>query len=165
MTSSISSIEASQQDAQQPSAHMCFGCGVANVAGLQIRFFNAGPGACQAEVTLDDRFQGYPGIAHGGIVATMLDEAVGRAPMADNPNRFMYTARLELRYRQPVPLGQKLTVRGRIEKDRGRLVTAVGEVYLPDGSIAAEANATLIPIPPEVLDKIDISAVGWKVYP
>lgn len=151
--------------APQPNSKMCFVCGVVNPAGLNLRFFNDGPNACRADLILHDQFQGYPGIAHGGIVATMLDEAMGRAPLSGDPNRFMYTAKIEIRYRQLVPLHQLLTLIGRIEKDRGRLVNAVAELRLADGTVAAEASGTLMVIPRETLDQIDPDAVGWKIYP
>ena len=150
---------------QQPSARMCFVCGVENAAGLRIKFFDDGPSACRAELILGDQHQGYPGIAHGGIVATMLDEAAGRAAMSGHPERFMFTAKIEIRYRQQVPLHRPLTLIARIEKDRGRMATAAAEVRLEDGSIAAEATATLMEIPPDELHKMESERDGWKVYP
>jgi uncharacterized protein (TIGR00369 family) len=156
---------ANQDTAQQPNSAMCFGCGVKNVAGLQLRFFNDGPNACRATVVLEDQHQGYPGIAHGGIVATMLDEALGRAAMSPDSNRFMFTAKIEVRYRKSVPLHQPITLLARIVKDRGRTALAEAEVRLEDGSVAAEASATLMEIPPEELAKMDFARVDWKVYP
>ena len=149
----------------QPNSSMCFVCGVTNPAGLALRFFDDGPNACRVDLILDDRFQGYPGVAHGGIVATMLDEAMGRAAMSGNPDRFMYTAKIEVRYRHLVPLRQLVTITARLEKDRGRVATAAAELRLLDGTVAAEANATLMNIPREELDKMDADALGWKVYP
>jgi acyl-coenzyme A thioesterase PaaI-like protein len=144
---------------------MCFGCGLENQAGLQIRFFTEAPGVARAEVVLHDHHQGYPGIAHGGVVATMLDEVMGRAPLAGDSRRLMFTAKMEVRYRLPVPLHIPLTLRGWIEKDRGRLVTAAAELLLPDGTVAAEATGTLTAIPAEQLHEMDTEAAGWRVYP
>ncbi len=154
-----------QLTAQQPSARMCFVCGVENVAGLQIRFFNDGPNRARAELTIDERFQGYPGVTHGGILATILDETIGRAPMSGNFNRFMFTAKIEVRYRQIVPLNVPITVRAWIEKDRGRMAVGMGEIVLPDGKVAAEATATLMAIPAEELEKMAVESDGWRVYP
>jgi acyl-coenzyme A thioesterase PaaI-like protein len=150
-------------DDQQPSSNLCFVCGVHNLHGLRITFFNDGPAACRAEVTLDERFQGFPGIAHGGIVATLLDEVLGRAGLAGNPLRLMYTGTLEIKYRQPVPLKQRLLLTSRLEKDRGRVVTASGELRTEAGVVLAEATGTLLELPPEVLSSIDIEQVGWRV--
>jgi acyl-coenzyme A thioesterase PaaI-like protein len=149
----------------QPNSSMCFVCGVSNSVGLALRFFNDGPNACRADVIIDDRYQGYPGVAHGGIVATMLDEAMGRAALSGNPARFMYTARIEVRYRHHVPLRQLVSITARLDKDRGRVATASAELRLADGTVAAEASATLMEIPRAELDKLDPAALGWKVYP
>ena len=61
---------------------------------------------------------GYPGIAHGGIVAAILDEVGGRTMMIDNPNRFFVTARMDVHFRQPVPVGVPLEAAGWLLKRR-----------------------------------------------
>jgi acyl-coenzyme A thioesterase PaaI-like protein len=163
--------ESDERHDQQPSARWCFVCGVENPCGLQIRFFNDGHYRALARVTLGDQYQSYPGMAHGGILATILDETMGRAILAEDGSdelrsaRFMFTARMELRYRQPVPLHQEFTVRGWVEKDRGRLVQVSGEIMLPDGTVAVEASATLADIPPGQIDDMLAEDVGWQVYP
>jgi acyl-coenzyme A thioesterase PaaI-like protein len=160
------SPKSSKSDAQQPSARMCFVCGVDNVCGLQIRFFDDGHHRVIARVTLGDAYQSYPGIAHGGILATILDETMGRAILADDgPERFMFTARLETRFRHPVPLNEEFTVCGRVDKDRGRTVMVSGEIVLPDGTHAVEAQATLIDIPVAQVEQMMTVDVGWQVYP
>lgn len=156
---------------QQPSARWCFVCGVENPCGLRIRFFNDGFQRVLARVTLDEPYQSYPGIAHGGILATILDETMGRALLAEEGAddigraRFMFTARLETRFRKPVPLGQEFLVRGRVEQDRGRTATVSGEIVLADGSVAVEASAVLVDIPQEQIAQMLTADVGWQVYP
>jgi acyl-coenzyme A thioesterase PaaI-like protein len=163
----------SRDHAQQASAQWCFVCGVANPCGLKIKFFNDGPRRAVARVTLGDEYQSYPGIAHGGIIATILDETMGRAILSDGgtedkpitDERFMFTAKMDVRYRKPVPLHEEITVRGWVEKDRGRLVLVKGQAELPDGSVAVEASATLADIPPDQIAQMLETDVGWKVYP
>lgn len=156
---------------QQPSARWCFVCGVENPFGLKIRFFNEGYQQVVAHITLGDEYQSYPGIVHGGILATILDETMGRAILADGDAadiqkaRFMFTARMDARYRAPVPLHEEFTVRGRVDADRGRVVQVSGEIILADGTVAAEASATLVKIPPEQLAQMRTADVGWQVYP
>lgn len=158
--------EHSHSHDQQPSAYMCFICGVRNVAGLQVRFFNDGLLGCMARVTLDEHYQGFPGIAHGGIVAALLDEALGRSVMAQDPNRFMYTAKIEVRYRQPTPLHEMLVLRAQVEKDRQRLAFCVAQLTNEDGSVIyADANGTMVSIPQHIIDATDIEEVGWKIVP
>lgn len=160
---------------QQPSARWCFVCGVENPHGLQIRFFNDGHHRCLARVTLGEQFQSYPGVAHGGILATVLDETMGRAILSEGvpgeyheimEERFMFTARLETRYRRPVPLNQEFIVRGRVDEDRGRLAQVSGEIVLADGTVAVEATGTLAEISKEnISDMVNAESVGWQVYP
>ncbi|MEB2287301.1 MAG: PaaI family thioesterase [Anaerolineae bacterium] len=156
---------------QQPSARWCFVCGVANPCGLRIRFFNDGYQRVVARVTLGKQYQSYPGMTHGGILATILDETMGRALLADEGGdaveqaRFMFTAKMEIRYRRPVPLDEEFTVRGRVDQDRGRMALVSGEIALADGSVAVEASATLVDIPHEHVTQMLAADVGWQVYP
>lgn len=149
----------------QPNSKQCFVCGLENPVGLHLRFYRSGPGEVQAEVILERNYQGYPGIAHGGVVASMLDEAAGRAFMDEEQPRFMFTARLDVRYRKNVPIGQPLRLVGRAGKDRGRMATANSALYSAEGVLLAEAEALLVEVPDEMLASVDLEALGWKVYP
>ncbi|MCI0711553.1 MAG: PaaI family thioesterase [Chloroflexi bacterium] len=150
---------------RQPNAQMCFVCGVANVAGLRIRFYTTGEDVVEAIVSLPDEYQGYPGIAHGGIIATILDETMGRAAISpEDPNRLLFTGKMEVRYRNSVPLNTPIHFRGWITKDRGRVVVAQGEAVLPDGTVAVETTGTMMAIPQSQLDEMNTPEVGWRVY-
>ncbi|MGB6422341.1 MAG: PaaI family thioesterase [Anaerolineales bacterium] len=148
----------------QPNSYQCFVCGVDNDFGLQLKFYDTGPGEVTAEYEVPDRYQGYPGVVHGGIVAAMLDEVAGRAHMGGDPPRFMYTARLNIRYRNHVPTGVLLRMVGRIGKSRGRTATATSVIYGPHGELLAEAEALLVDVPSDVLESVDLNALGWQVY-
>lgn len=150
----------------QPSSRHCFVCGVENPLGLQLSFYESEPGEVVAECTLPENYQGYPGVAHGGIVAAMLDEVAGRCLMGDQEApRFMYTAHLNITYRKNVPLGQPLRLVGKAGKSRGRSATATSAIYDQAGTILAEAEALLINIPEQVLQNVDLSQLGWQIYP
>nr|MBN1228553.1 hypothetical protein [Anaerolineae bacterium] len=88
----------------------------------------------------------------------------GRAVMIGNPNRFFMTAKMEIRYRQPVPTETELTLYGSLTKDRRRVVQAHAEIHLPDGEIAAEADLTLVEIPEDYVSDSDYETLGWRVY-
>jgi acyl-coenzyme A thioesterase PaaI-like protein len=149
----------------QPNSHYCFVCGLKNKAGLRIRFQDDGIGRVKVETQICDQHQGYPGVAHGGIVASLMDEVMGRAMIAGYPNRLFYTAKLEIRYRKPVPLNAPLLAYGRILKDRGRSATTEGELILPDGTVAITGTATLFAVPQEELSKMTSELdLGWRVY-
>jgi uncharacterized protein (TIGR00369 family) len=150
----------------QPSSRHCFVCGVENPLGLQLRFYDSEPGEVVAEYTLSENYQGYPGVAHGGVVAAMLDEAAGRSLMGDMVTpRFMFTARLNVRYRKNVPVGQPLRLVGKAGESRGRTATATSTIYDQAGNILAEAEALLINVPDQVVENVDLSQLGWQIYP
>lgn len=149
---------------KQPNSRQCFVCGIENPIGLHLKFYESNRGEVTADYTAPEHFQGYPGVLHGGIVASILDETAGRALMGDSPPRFMFTAKLEVRYRKNVPIGQALKIVGRAGKDKGRIAEATSAIYSQDGTLLAEANALLVNMPaspePDILEKL-----GWKVYP
>jgi uncharacterized protein (TIGR00369 family) len=149
---------------QQPNSAMCFVCGLENPAGLRLVFYETGPGEVTATYAPPEHFQGYPGVLHGGIVATLLDEAGGRVVMIGDYKHFMFTAKIEVKYRRPTPLGQTLTVVGQLIKRRGRLAVAHSELRLPDGAVTAEAELTLADLPGDALSASELAALGWRVY-
>ncbi len=150
---------------KQPNSANCFVCGRDNVNGLGLSFYEVGPDEVMAEVVIPSHFEGYPGIVHGGIVASILDEIAGRAVLVGEHEHFRLTAKLEIRYRKPVPSGERLRLRGVVERRRGRVAFAHAELNLPDGTLAAEAHAVLADIPGLPVDKDELKSLGWKVDP
>ncbi len=149
----------------QPSSKHCFVCGVENRFGLQMHFCEDREGKVYAEYVVPEHFQGYPGTVHGGILSTMLDELMGRALMSGDPNHFSVTAKITVRYRKPVPIGQPIKLVGMLVQRRGRVSVSRGEVSLPDGSIAVEAEATMVDLPRTEVEQARLESLGWKVYP
>jgi acyl-coenzyme A thioesterase PaaI-like protein len=98
----------------------------------------------EAWFRFDERHQGGPGFAHGGMVAAALDEACG---LLATWYRFpTVTARIFVRYRKPVEINTELLVRARLESERGRRVRVRGEIV--DGDVVlAEARAAFIHVP------------------
>src|SRR6266436_10022359 len=84
--------------------------------------FEPTPEGSVCEFAVPDRYQSWQGMVHGGVIALMLDEAVGWAGWhAGHPG---LTGRLEVRYRQPLRLGERVRVAGRVERVRRALVYA-----------------------------------------
>lgn len=150
---------------KQPNSNDCFVCGIKNPRGLGLEFYSTGPGEVTAEYRVSADYQGYPGVVHGGIVAAMLDEVCGRTLMEGNPPRFMYTARLDIRYRKNVPVGELLRLVGKAGRSRNRSAEASGAIYDQAGEVLAEAKALLVDIPQNILGDVDLEEFGWKVYP
>ena len=151
---------------KQPNSRMCFICGVENPVGLKLKIYEVEPGIIETTYTPPEHYQSYPGILHGGIVATILDEISGRTHMGDPTQpRFMFTAKLEVKYRKNVPIGTPLRIVGKAGKTKGRMAEAWAGIYDPDGTLLAEANSLLINIPKESISNVDYESLGWKIYP
>ncbi len=150
---------------KQPNSDYCFVCGRKNPRGLYMAFYDNGQDEVYAEYVVPADYQGYPGIVHGGVQAAILDEIVGRVAMIEDHHHFMMSARLEVKYRHPVPTETPLRVVGRLVRLRGRLGQAVGEIILPDGTLATEAAMLLADVPAEMRAGGDLEALGWRVDP
>ena len=122
----------------------CFGCGQLNPDGLQLKF-EPGPEGSVAYYQVPDRFQSWAGMAHGGIVSLMLDEAVGWAAWhAGHPG---VTGRLQVSLRRPLKLGERVRIAGRVENIRRNLVYVSAAVEsASDGTRVADATATLMAV-------------------
>lgn len=95
-----------------------------------------------APFTADKMHQGYPGFVHGGLVTTLLDEAMGWATYG--AGIWALTGKLELSFRKPVPVDETLTVRARITRDRGRLIEAEADLRDAGGTVLAQAKGVLL---------------------
>lgn len=128
-----------------PASHHCFVCGRDNPNGLRLRFEQRA-GTVSTTCRLDGSYNGFTDRAHGGIVAALLDEAMGWATALAN-RRFTYTAELAVRYRTPVPLDAELRVEGWIERRTRRLTFAEGRLSTEDGALVlATATAKFMPV-------------------
>ena len=126
------------ENIQEDQNEWCFACGRLNPCGLKLEFE-------EKDATYVTRFtgaaqhQGYNGIMHGGIVSTLLDEIMARYIYAKGMTAV--TARLEVRYVKPTPIGVPLLIKGRITKNKGRLYETAGTIELTDGTVTAEGTA------------------------
>jgi acyl-coenzyme A thioesterase PaaI-like protein len=154
---------------KQPNSRMCFVCGLRNPAGLRLAFFEdheSAPKQVRAEILIADQYQGYPGVAHGGILAAILDELAGRAVLIDGgPDDLMMTLKMELRYRLPTPTETPLTGVGWVTQHTGNRARAHGELRLPDGRVSAEADLVIVSPPGDVDELWESERPFWKVYP
>lgn len=139
----------------QPLAHgalnRCFGCGQANRTGLRLKFFVDEEQTIFCPLRLARRFEGPPGYAHGGVIATLLDEAMSKA------NRqfgvLAMTRQMEVEYLRPVPLGAGLTLIGRHLEASGRAHRCEAEIANENGVVLARAKALFIEVKPEMLQR------------
>lgn len=157
---------------KQPNSHFCFICGVKNVAGVQVRFYETQSADGSPEILArfcgQSMHQGYPGRMHGGVLTGILDETMGRAMnygAGEQVGAWGVTANLDVRFLLPVPLDEELIARGRITSENRRLFEGSGEVYLPDGRVAVSATGKFIKMRLDEISDADPTALGWQVYP
>ncbi len=131
----------------------CFVCGQHNPYGLHL-VFRLENNSIVADFQPREEHQGFPGIIHGGIVASVLDEALGRTSVLAERPEWTMTGRLEVRYRHYVPYGQLLRVRAFVGTQRRKMLQASGVLTLADdeNTILAEAQGTFLSLPEERVD-------------
>ncbi len=137
---------------QQPDSNACFVCGKQNPYGLKLEFYEV-DGRVETSYTPRAEHQGWPGFVHGGILYAVLDETLGRVGFTINT--WTMSGRVEIRYREPVPLDQTLHVVATLARDRGRALEVEGFAQLPDGRIAAEASGLYMRIPDEIRQSLE----------
>lgn len=131
----------SNEPRREPQSRMCFACGSENDRGLRMHFRNEG-GRAVCDYEPRPFQQGYPERMHGGVVSALLDEAMGYATYY--ARLWCATARLNVRFRKPIPMDQTLRVEAWILKNRGRLVELRAELRQLDGAVLAEADGTFM---------------------
>ena len=101
-------------------------------------------------------------------VAALIDEISGRTHMGTDPlnSRFMFTAKLEVKYRKNVPIGRELRITGKAGKSRSRSAEAWAGIYDAEtGELLAEGNTLLMDVSVDQFDRSRLDELGWKVYP
>ena len=140
------------QEPDDSPRHWCFGCGDRNTEGLGIQFAVAG-GRVEGRFTARASHQGWPGLAHGGIAAAALDEALGWAMYA--AGAWAMTARMEVRYRKPLPLSEEVVVTATVTRERGRFLEGVAEIHSLSGERLADAKALFVRVDGERARELD----------
>jgi uncharacterized protein (TIGR00369 family) len=122
--------------------HHCFACGSLNTTGMQLAL-HVEPGRSWVELALEPRFQGWDGIAHGGILCTILDEVMAWALVGQDS--WGLTARLAVDFKRPVTVGQALRAEGQVTRSRRRLVETSGQVLdRASGDVLATATGLYV---------------------
>ncbi len=121
----------------------CFACGKKNECGLKLSF-NYSDGRIRSEFIPSKIYQGYKDITHGGIITTILDEAMIQAAIAEGIKPM--TAEINVRFKKPLMVNEKAVVEAEIIKKGSRLIEAHARLLKQsDGSLIAEAQSKLIP--------------------
>ncbi len=130
--------------------HHCFGCGEQNPHGLRLKFFQRdGPddGVYTDWVPMPTE-EGYVGMVHGGLISTVCDEVMAWACYAQEI--WGMTARLTVRFRQPVHVGQSYRTTGWVVSSRGRIIEVAAEMRDGQtGQLVAESTAQFVRVSAE----------------
>ena len=131
-----------------PFAHSannrCFGCGPANATGLRLEFLLADDGSVVSLPVVAGTFDGHPGYLHGGIIATLLDEAMSKTVRARGLKAV--TGRMEIDYRRPVRSAAPIRLEGRLLRSEGRKHWTEARILDARGHVLAEAKGIFIEI-------------------
>jgi uncharacterized protein (TIGR00369 family) len=131
------------EEADDGSYQACYGCGRKNAQGLRMSFAHLPDGTAECVYTAAEHLAGAPGVIHGGVQATLLDEVMGHAIHVANldPDLDIATVDFSLRYRRPAPVGVPLTLRARLVRSEGRDFYVTGEIVSPAGKALTTAEA------------------------
>jgi uncharacterized protein (TIGR00369 family) len=126
----------------------CFGCGQKNLYGMQLKFsYDQATRQVSAQFRLSRRYSGPPGYAHGGIIATILDEVMAKL---NRPTQVTaVTARMRIDYLRPVPLQKRVSATARETRTNGRRRFRSAAILDEKGTILARATGVFIAIDPQ----------------
>jgi acyl-coenzyme A thioesterase PaaI-like protein len=130
-----------EPDARIIHHDLCFGCGQANLFGLQLELERSGEGV-EGRFFVKQDHQGPPGYAHGGVIAAALDEAM--ALLLFERGTFAVTGRLEVDLVAPAPVGTFVRVSARLESEGERTLELSAEAAAEDGRPLAAAKGTFV---------------------
>jgi acyl-coenzyme A thioesterase PaaI-like protein len=133
-----------ERDARLSHHDLCFGCGQANLFGLQLELERRPEGGVAGRFFVKQDHQGPPGYAHGGVIATALDEAMSL--LLHGQGTFALTGGLQVELHAPVPVGTFVEVEADVEETEGptlRLAAAAHDQQDP-GKVFATARGTFI---------------------
>ena len=148
-----------------PGSLGCYVCGRDNPISLKLDFYVNENREVFTEFSFSENYAGYPGMVHGGNIVAVLDETAGRAVTIDDPDRFVVTSELKVKYLKPVPTDTPLVVIGKQVKQRGRLAVGYSELKSKDGVILATCEAYFVEVTMELTQENNLEESGWKVYP
>jgi acyl-coenzyme A thioesterase PaaI-like protein len=120
----------------------CFCCGIENDRGFHLHFSYPAQGEAESSLLVPEWCAGWKGVTHGGFLTMLMDELMAHAGIAFAASAV--TAEMSTKFLKPVPTGSTITIKGRAEKPRGRIITTTSSIHAEDGSKLAEATARFI---------------------
>jgi uncharacterized protein (TIGR00369 family) len=125
----------------------CFGCGPANPAGLHLEFLIAPDGTVVSLPAVSENFEGSPGYLHGGVIATLLDEAMAKA--VRTLGKPAMTRNMEVDYRRPVPSCVPIRIEGRVVRSELFKHWAEASILNAQGTVLAHGKGLFVQVRPK----------------
>ena len=122
----------------------CFGCGTNNSVGLRLEFSISPEGVVRSDAVISSQYEGPPGCLHGGIIATLLDEAMSKANRAQGVTAM--TRQMQVEYLLPVSSGTPIRIEGRVTRNEGRKHWGEASIRGADGMLLARATGLFIAV-------------------
>lgn len=136
-----------------PHSSRCFVCGDENGCGVRTRFY-VEDDTVRTRVVLPRHVNGYKDVAHGGVIAALLDESMGWTATVFGRSRSMYlTGELTVKYLSPVPVGEEVEIVSRLVEDSGRIAYGTGELVC-GGTVCVKARGKFIPMGREATARV-----------
>lgn len=136
---------------KQANSKDCLVCGIENDYGLHASFYNMEDDSCVALFSFKSKHQSYPNRTHGGMIAAILDETIGRSIWVKEPNVYGVTLKLEVKYHKPCPYNEPLIAIGKISKSTNMIFEGSAKLYDSSFNLLDEATALYYKMP---LDKV-----------
>jgi uncharacterized protein (TIGR00369 family) len=127
---------------EHAAQNRCFGCGQANPAGLRLEFMLSPDGTVVCLPTISESFEGHPGYLHGGVIATLLDEAMSKSVRARGLTAM--TRQIEADFLRPVPSATPIRIEGRVVRSEGRKHWTEARILNARGTVLAHAKGLFI---------------------
>jgi len=122
----------------------CFGCGQSNPVGLHLLFSQTPDHTVFCDALIPENYEGPPGYLHGGIIATLLDEAMSKANRARGVTAM--TRQMQVDYLRPVPSNATIRIQGHVTRIEGRKHWAEAQILSADGKLLAQATGLFIAV-------------------
>ncbi|MEG1547670.1 MAG: PaaI family thioesterase [Clostridia bacterium] len=146
------------------NAKYCIVCGVDNSMGLHARFYEMEDGTMAALASASSNHQSYPGRVHGGVITALLDETIGRVINIPEPETWVVTGELAVRFKKPVPYDVPLLITSRLTSNSKRMFEGEGEIRLQNGDIAASATGKYVKLALDAIADFEAAGDSWERY-
>jgi len=143
----------------------CFYCGTDNPIGLNLDFYCEGDNVC-SEITLSQDYEGWQGMAHGGIISGLLDEVMAWT-IAYFRKTFAVTINMEVKFVRPVSIGIPLIVKGQIiDSSQEKIIKVKSEILNPQNNILAKGYGKYLILSENQLDSVpkDVKTEFIKLF-